>query len=201
MATFLDLPVEIRWQIYRHLIGSKCQILRPTSSLFPWLDRPGEHPASHGARLYLDDLSITQVSKQIRFEVGDILGKALHYELDIEYPNDGGWLKGLRKLFEVIHVAPSSTCTTEIRIKITSALEPGTIASYTRTFEPHELSNGSWNPWLTADCWYSWTMTGDWEEMTVRADALTSGNVRLISGEAFFDRLFKDVRARSYLYA
>jgi len=81
MVKFLDLPAEIRWQMYRHLIRSKSHILRPTSSLFPRLDRPGDDPASFGARLYLDDLSIAQVSKQIRYEVGDILSKASHYEL------------------------------------------------------------------------------------------------------------------------
>lgn len=193
MAKFLDLPVQIRWQIYRHLIRSRCHILIPPSSFFPRFDRPGDHPASHSARRYLDDLSITQVSKQIRYEAGEILGKALHYELDIEQPNDGGWLKGLTKLFEVIHVAPSSTCTTEIRIKITLARGLGTMVSYTRTFEAYEFGTGSWNPWLIANGWYCWTMTWDWEVMTIRADVTASGNVRLISGEAFFDRLYEHV--------
>ncbi len=146
MATFLDLPVEIRWQIYRHLMGSKCQVLRPTSSLFPWMDRLEELPASHGARRYVDEISITQVSKQMRYEANDILGKSLHYELDIDHSNEDGWLVRIARLFEVTHVAPGSTCTTKIRIKITLALGPGTMVSYTRILEPYEFGTGSWNP-------------------------------------------------------
>lgn len=189
MANFLDLPVEIRLQIYRYLIKSKCQILIPPSSFFPWFDHPGDHPASHGARLYLDDPSITQVSKQMRSEAQDILSKALHYELDIDHPNPGGSVEGLKNLFEVIHVAPGSTCTTQIRIKFTLALDTGTIASYTRTFEPREFKSDSWDPWLIANGCLLWMLTGDWEERTMGADAPASGNVTVMTGEAFLNRM------------
>lgn len=196
MATFLDLPVEIRLQIYRHLIKSECHIRKPTSSLFPWRDRPGELPASHGARLYLDELSITQVSKKIYYEVGDMLGKALHYELDINYPNIEFGL-AMTRLFEVIRVAPRPIY---IRIKITLALGPGTIFSHSRILELHELLKGSWDPWTAVNSWRSWVETGNWEERRMRADApasgtpsapgdMMNGNVRLISGAEFLGRL------------
>ncbi len=110
------------------------------------MDRLEELPASHGARRYVDEISITQVSKQMRYEANDILGKSLHYELDIDHSNEDGWLVRIARLFEVTHVAPGSTCTTKIRIKITLALGPGTMVSYTRILEPYEFGTGSWNP-------------------------------------------------------
>ena len=198
MATFLDLPVEIRWQIYRYLIGSKCQVLGPTSWLFPWFDRLGGLPTSHSARRYFDDLSITQVSKQMRYEASDILGKSLHYELDIDHPNNDGWLFGIARLFEVTRVAPTSTCTTDIKIKITQAPKPGTMVSYTRTFEPCEFGTGSGigsetgsgDPGFIRNAWASWARSGDWKEMRKIADGPATGTSRLISGAAFFKTLY-----------
>lgn len=196
MATFLDLPVEIRLQIYRHLIKSKCHIRKRASTLFPSRDRPGQLRASHGARLYRDELSITQVSKQIRYEVGDILGKALHYELNINHPNLE-FVLVMTRLFEVMRVALRPIY---IRIKITLALEPGIIFSHSRIFELHELLKGSWDSWTAANSWPSWIETGDWEERRIKADApasgtplapgdIVNGNVRLISGKDFLERL------------
>ena len=129
----------------------------------------------------------------MRYEANDILGKSLHYELDIDHSNEDGWLVGIARLFEVTHVAPGSTCTTEIRIKITLALGPGTMVSYTRIFEPYEFGTGSWNPWLLANGWQSWAMAGDWEEMRMRADAPASGTIRLVSGQAVFKTLYGNV--------
>ena len=155
MAGFLDLPVEIRWQIYRHVPKTKSRIVR--------------NHQRFRVTIYEDDLTdltLLAINKQIRDEAKAILNKNVDYELHFHVFEKGVYcfVPELAYNLRALNETRNPSQAVSIMFKISFAASHGTKATYTRCFREQELPNGSvLDPQGVACRWRDWLGAGDWK--------------------------------------